>query len=170
MVVDHAGRLGRRGDDRRADEFEAVGEEILREGVALGVCVGMSAEVAMIDDGVVVGDEAPEVAVEGAELFLHGEEGARVADWRRRFQAVADDAGVGEEGGDFLRVVAGDSRRRNYRRRGGALIGEDGGPAEAGLGSFRMRSSKRSRSSWWGTPTRCRGRRCRAVWWARGSG
>src|SRR5688500_19464202 len=39
-------------------------------------------------------DELPEVAVEGAEFFLHGEEGSGVLDGGSDFQAVADDAVV----------------------------------------------------------------------------
>ena len=42
-------------------------------------------------------DEAPDVGVEGAELLLHGEEGAGVAHGRLHLGPVADDAGVAQQ-------------------------------------------------------------------------
>src|SRR5260370_11454103 len=56
-------------------------------------------------------DEAPNVGVEGAELFLHFEESAGVADGGVDFQAVADDSGVAEQFANFLFVVARDFLR-----------------------------------------------------------
>ena len=139
VVVDHTGGLHERVDDGGADEFEAAGEEVFREGVALGCARGdVLHGAAAVDDRATIQDEAPKVAVEGAELFLHGEEGFRVADGRSDFQAVADDTGVGEERSDFFGVVAGDFGGVEVVE-GAAVVfafGEDGGPAEAGLGTF----------------------------------
>src|SRR5258706_2251577 len=53
-------------------------------------------------------DETPDVAVEAAEFLLDFEEFAGVADCGRNFQAIADDAGIGEQLFDFFRAVAGD--------------------------------------------------------------
>ena len=69
---------------------------------------------------------------------MHGEEGFRVTDGRSDFQAVADDTSVGQENGDVRGVVAGDFGGVEMIERAAVVFafGEDGGPAEAGLGTF----------------------------------
>lgn len=82
------------------------------------------------------GDEAPKVAIEGAEFLLPAEERLRVADGGGDFQAVADDAGVGEEGGDFAGIEAIERAPVVF------AFGEKSGPARAGLGTFENEQSK----------------------------
>ena len=97
VVVDHADRLHERVADRRADEPEAALRQVLAHRVRLRrprrtcrSCASGSTRLAA--------DEAPEVRVEAAEL-LAAPRGTRFAlrDRARDLEAVADDAGVGEE-------------------------------------------------------------------------
>src|ERR1019366_9834404 len=53
-------------------------------------------------------DKLPKVAVETPKLALHGEKRLRILDSRGDFEAVADDAGVGEQRGGLALAVAGD--------------------------------------------------------------
>src|SRR6185503_1443609 len=90
VVVDEARRLHVRVDDRRADELEAAALEILRERVGLLARRGHVALLAPAIHDRLVADEAPNVTVEGAELFLNLEEAARIRDGCFDFLAVAD--------------------------------------------------------------------------------
>src|ERR1051325_4729476 len=92
VVVDHSRRLHVRVTDRRADEGEAALLQILAERVGLGGAGGDFADALETIALWFAVDEAPDIAVEAAELLLHLQEGARVADRRFDLHAVADDA------------------------------------------------------------------------------
>ena len=84
------------------------------------------------------GDELPDVAVEGAEFFLDGEEGLGVGNGGGDFEAVADDAGIAKEFAGLAAAVAGDFAGVEMVE-GGAIVFalvEDGFPAQAGLGAL----------------------------------
>src|SRR5882762_3487074 len=53
-------------------------------------------------------DEAPQVNVEAAELFSHGEKHLRILDGGRDLQTVAHDPGVAEQALHIARAVARD--------------------------------------------------------------
>ncbi len=100
-------------------------------------------------------DEAPDVGVEGAELLLHGEEGACVAHRRLHLGPVADDASVREQLLHPRRREAGhlgdvEPRRRpcGTRRRRFRIV-DQLNPACA---PSSTRNSKWVGSSWTGTP------------------
>src|SRR6185503_6727995 len=77
VIVDHAGSLHERVADRGPDELEPALLQVAAHRLVVG--------------------KLPDVAIEGAEFLLHRQERSRVRDRRVDFQAVAHDAGVGEQ-------------------------------------------------------------------------
>src|SRR5947209_18477111 len=97
MVVDHPDGLHESVADGGTGELEAPALQVAAQGVGFG-CAGR--EFPERAPGVGPGEAAnvlPDVGVEAAELFLDGEECAGVGDGGGDLEAVADDAGVGEE-------------------------------------------------------------------------
>ena len=83
-------------------------------------------------------DKLPDEFVEGAKFLLHLEEGFRVGDGGLDFEAVADNAGIAEEGSRLLGVIA-----RHFRGIEAAkelaiafALLENGVPTEASLRAF----------------------------------
>src|SRR6185503_9643838 len=93
MVVDHAGRLHEGVADGRADEAEAALLQVLAHRVRFGGARRDVVALAPVLDRLAA-DELPDVAVERAELLLHGEKRLRVAHGAFDLQAVAHDAFV----------------------------------------------------------------------------
>ncbi len=94
VIIDEARGLHVRVDDRRADELEPSALEIQRKRVGF---LARRRHVALLTPAIhdrLAADEIPDVAVEGAELLLNGEEAARVSDCRLDLLAIADDACV----------------------------------------------------------------------------
>jgi len=138
VVVHHAGRLHEGVADRRADEFEAALEQVLAHRVALRRArrdFGHSA--APIHDRAAA-DKGPEVAIERAELLLHGEKGLRVRDCGGDLQAVAHDTRVGEEARDLAGVVTRDLPGVEIIEGAAVVFAlvQDCGPTEPGLGAL----------------------------------
>ena len=83
-------------------------------------------------------DEPPDVGVEGAELVLHGDEGAGVAHGGLNLGPIADDAGVEE---DLLDPLGGEPGHLLHIELGEEAtvarpLLEDGQPAQPGLRPF----------------------------------
>src|SRR5512136_544184 len=69
VVVDHAGRLHVRVDDRRADELESPRLKVLADGVRQGRLGRHLGERPQACEHRLAPDEPPDVAVEGSELL-----------------------------------------------------------------------------------------------------
>jgi len=135
VVVDHACRLHEGVANGGADEFEAAFFEVRAHGVGFfGADRELRLGCPLVDDGCVVG-ELPDVAVEGGEFFLDGEEGLGVGDGGADFTSVADDAFVLEERLDFFLVVLGDDARLEVIEGCAEVVPffKDGEPTEARL-------------------------------------
>ena len=94
MVVDHAGRLHVRVDDRGADEAEAALLEILAERVGLRRSRRHLLVLGPAILNRLAADEGPQVLREAAVLGLKIQVRARVGDRRLDLQPVADDARI----------------------------------------------------------------------------
>ena len=113
VVVDLAGGLHVGVDDDGAHELESSGAEVLGQGHGLG---GLGGHLLVVSAQGLVARELPDVAVEGAELFLDLQEALGVVDDGLDLASVSDDARVGHqaldvgfgEGGDFVGVEAGE--------------------------------------------------------------
>ena len=90
VIVDHPGRLHMRVANRRADEFEATLFQVLAHcvGFSSGRRVVFQSSQAMLDRFAF--DEAPDVSIETAELFLNLEELAGIVNRRDNLCTVAD--------------------------------------------------------------------------------
>src|SRR5258706_4585912 len=134
MVVHHPGRLHEGVHDSRADELEAARLEVLgervRDRVAREAVAPRTARPAL--------DEAPQVAREAAELALHLDEAARVADRRVDLRTVAHYTGVGEQALPVRRAVAGDALGVELVESPAVVLAlrQDRVPGEAGLRAF----------------------------------
>jgi hypothetical protein len=138
VVIDQAACLHVRIHDRASDKPESTPLEIRAEGVRIRCRHGdLPQRPTPVENGSPA-DESPAVVIEAAELFLHHEKGARVADCRLDFQAVADDAIELQQSVDLVPAVTRHSARIKTRE-GGSIARpplEDGGPAQAGLGAL----------------------------------
>src|SRR6185503_90419 len=135
VVVDESRRLHVRVNDRRADELEAAAFEILRERV--GLLAGRR-HVALLAPAIhdrLVADEAPNVTVERAELFLDLEEAARIRDGCSDLLAVADDTCILHQLFDRARREPRDLHRIELRERAPVAftLAQDRPPAQARL-------------------------------------
>src|SRR5262249_18339104 len=99
MIVHHAHGLHVCVADGRADELEATAAQVLAPGIGLAGGRGDLLHVtkAVLDRR--TADKVPHVGGKRTELFLHGEEAARVLDRARDLGAVPDDANIREEPG-----------------------------------------------------------------------
>lgn len=140
MVVDHAAGLHEGVADGAADELEAEFGEELAHAVGEWGARWDGADVGdVVLDGCVI-DDGPEGVGEGGATIEKGEVRACVGDGGVDLQAIADDAGIGEELFDFGRGVAGHADWIEVVE--GLAIGlallEDGVPGETGLGAFEV--------------------------------
>src|SRR3989441_12749136 len=111
MVVPHPDRLHVRVADRRTDKLEASTLQGLAHLVRfLGSCGYLfpGSPTASFRSTV---RELPDVRVEAPELLLHDQEGFGIPDGGRDLRSVPDDARVGQEHSNLLRIVLGDSHR-----------------------------------------------------------
>src|SRR3989441_9190389 len=100
VIVNHADRLHVRIADGRADELEAALEQILAQRIGLR---RLHRDLVAAINPRPAADEAPDVGVEAAELFLHGEERLCVGDAALELEAIAYDAFISHQGRYFLR-------------------------------------------------------------------
>jgi hypothetical protein len=110
VVVHQAHGLHERVADGGAHEAEAAPRQVLRDRVGLGRTCGHVGQRAPTALDRPAADEAPQIGVEAPVLALHLEERPRVPDARLHLEAVAHDAGVGEEPRALPRVEARDLR------------------------------------------------------------
>lgn len=111
VVVDHAGGLHEGVADGRADELEAGPAQRLAHRIRLrrfGRHFGQRR--ALVLDRRAI-DKAPEEFAERLPVGGQRQVGTGVLDGGGDLGAVADDAGIGEQRGDFLVAIAGDQRR-----------------------------------------------------------
>ena len=138
VIVDHADRLHEgvangRSHEREAESFQVPAHRVrfraarrhLRQR-GPGVLPGLTIHV------------TPQEGVESAVLFLNGQVALGVADGRLNLEAVAHDAGIGEQASDLRGIIAGDPFRvEMVEHRAVALpLAQDGEPVEAGLRAF----------------------------------
>jgi TolB-like protein len=139
VVVHHPHRLHVGVADGAADEAETAPLQIPAQGVRY-----RRADRYLLHAAPTVLDrpafhEAPLIGIESAELFLHFQKCTCIGYGRCHLQAIADDAGVGQEfrhrsfveTGHFFGVEA---------AKGGAIghpFAQDGDPGEPGLGTFQ---------------------------------
>ena len=138
MVIDQPDRLHEGVTDRWPNELEAAAPQILAHGVGFGRSRG---NLLQGFPGIPAGLSAykvPDIGVETAEFLLRDEEGLRVLDGGGDLEPVANDAGVGEQLPDFVRVVTRDLPGIELVKGTAVIVTlvEDGGPAQAGLGAF----------------------------------
>src|SRR5256886_5216141 len=134
VIVHDPDRLQERIHDGRAHEAKAAFHQVPGKLVAERRARGHRAAARAVDDRL-TGDVRPQVAVKGAELALHREEGPRVAHGGLDLQAVAHDAGIAPQGGAAACVEARHLVRLEARERAavaGALA-QDGRPGQSGL-------------------------------------
>src|SRR5690606_22035527 len=130
VVVHHAARLHERVADGRAHEAETAPREVLAERVRDGRARRhLLLRAPAIHPRPPV-DEAPEIRVEAAERLLHREKRARVRHRRLDLEAVAHDAGIGEQARHPPAIVARDARGIEIVERGavGLALAQDGDP------------------------------------------
>src|SRR5439155_27262189 len=111
MVVHHPDRLHVRVTDRRTDKPKASTLQGLAHPVRfLGSCGDLlqGSPTASFRSTL---RETPDVRVEAPELLLNDQEGFGILDGRCDLRSVANDAGVGEECSDLLRIVLRNSLR-----------------------------------------------------------
>lgn len=144
MVDDHAGGLHMGVDNRRPDELEAAPLEIFTQGVRLAaggriIFQGFKA----IDDRLAA-NEAPDVRVTTAELFLNLQELARIVHRGVDFQAIANDAGIIQQRFDLFLAVTRDSCRIETGKRFAVSfpLAQHGVPAQSRLGGFQSEKLK----------------------------
>src|SRR5882672_1374778 len=138
MIVDHADGLHHGVTDSRADEIETALAKVLAHGVGFGgTSRDLSEGFPAVPNGLAV-DEAPEISVEAAELFLDGEEGFGVLDRGLDLQTVSNNAGVSEERFGLAGVVSGDLARIKSVECTAIVVPfvQNGGPTQAGLGAL----------------------------------
>ncbi len=138
MVVDHPSRLHERITNRRADELEAGASQGFAQRIRLR---SLGGDFGQRCPGVLdrcPTDEGPQEIAERLPPGGQRQIGLGILDGGGDLGAVADDAGVGQQGGDFRVVVAGDLVRVEaveYLPVVRPLL-EHGGPRQAGLGAF----------------------------------
>src|SRR5438093_6263271 len=105
MVVHHPDRLHVRVADRRTDELESPTFQRPAHSVRfLGSCGDLLQGWSTANFRSTL-RETPDVRVEAPELLLHDQEGFGILDGGCDLRSVADDAGVGQERSDLLRIV-----------------------------------------------------------------
>src|SRR5436309_5358012 len=97
MIVDQAGGLHERVTDRRADEPKLSFLELVRQRIRFARARRHAAKRAPAVDLRRAADEAPDEAIEAANLALQLEKRARIAHRARDLEPVAHNAGVGEQ-------------------------------------------------------------------------
>src|SRR5207302_399316 len=137
VVVHDSDRLEKCVHDGRAHEAKAAFPQIAGHEVAQASARRDRARARAVDDGY-ARDERPEVAVEGAELALHGEEGAGVADRRVDLQPVTHDGRVLEQRPAAARIEARHPPRVEAGERTAVAraLAEDRRPREPRLGAL----------------------------------
>src|SRR5262245_43500971 len=121
--------------DGAADEPEAALLQRLAHGVGFGTRGRYLTDRLRAVDDRLAADEGPQVLRKAAELFLHGEHTARVADGGLDLEAVADDPRELHQPLDGSLVEARDALRVELRKRlavAGALV-QDRGPGQTRL-------------------------------------
>ena len=138
MIVDHAGRLHERVADRGADELEPPTFQILAHRIRLRrpgrhILRRLASVVPRLP-----AREAPQMRIEAAELRDDIGERLRILDRRIDLEPIADDAGIREQAGPFLRSILRDFRRVEVVQRLPVVVSflEDGLPAQTRLGAF----------------------------------
>src|SRR3989344_2658154 len=138
MVVDHAHGLHVGIDDGRAHEAETTQFQIFRQRVGFAGVRGKAFQRAPMVHARSPADEAPHVAVERTEFFLHRQERPRIRDGGRYFQAIAHNAGVPEQAPDVARAEARHARGVEVRERLAVVLAlaQNRDPTQARLGAF----------------------------------
>src|SRR5579863_7527864 len=105
MIVHHTDGLQEGIHDGAAHKAEASLYEVARDRIAERGARRRAAA-PRPGDLRLSADEGPQVALEGAELALHREEGAGVGDGRLDLETVANDAGIAHQGGATAGIEA----------------------------------------------------------------
>ena len=108
VIVHHADGLHEGVADRGADELEAAAEEIFAHSVGLRGVGGNLLRLRQAFRRGWPSTNCQMILIERAEFRANPKNG--LSHWHRRsdFKPVANDAGIREEPGDFLRAIAGD--------------------------------------------------------------
>src|SRR5437867_7725480 len=101
VVVDHPDGLHKGITDGAADEAEAAALEVFTHGVGFWRACGNVVQRPPCALQRLAADEAPNVLVECAEFALNSQKRLCAGDGRINFEAIADDARVGEQGISF---------------------------------------------------------------------
>jgi hypothetical protein len=144
MIVDHTGSLHVGVDYGRADEFESFLFQVLSDGVGeIGSGGNFVEGVEVIVDCAAIG-KAPDVVVEGAELFPDCDKRPGIGDGSGDFQAVADNAGVFQKRGDFTVIIAGNGSKIKMIECVSEVLSfpQDGQPAQTCLKGFQNQEFK----------------------------
>ena len=139
VVVDHAGGLHVGVADGRADETQAALAEVFAERAGL-LC--LRGDLLVVAPGVLLGfaaDKPPDVGIECAKFLLQLQKCLCIPNRGFDFQAVADDAGIGEQLANLPLVVAGHLLGiETVEDFAVALaLAQDGVPAQPGLGPLQ---------------------------------
>ena len=138
VVIDHARGLHEGIANGRAHEFEAPADQVFAHGIGFGCPRGwMCAILATLR--IAIRGELPDVSVEAAEFLLHSEKGLGIDDGGPDLQAIAHDAGIGQQSSYSRRPVASDASSIEAIE-GAAIIFaliENGGPAKSRLRAFQ---------------------------------
>ena len=138
VVVHHADGLHQGVTNLCADEIEAAFAQVFAHDVGFIAPAGNILESfpAVLDR--LPANESPEVTVKAAEFFLHGEKCFCVLDRGGDLQAVADDAGVGEQLLNFPQIVSGDFAHVEVVEGFAVVVAffQNGRPTQSGLRAF----------------------------------
>jgi len=138
VIVHYTDRLHKRITNGRAHEAEPALLQILAHGVRFR---GSRRNVARTFQPRLLGfpaDELPDVFIEAAEFFPHGQKAFSVVDRRRYLPSVAHDPSVSKERSNFLRVIACDFRGVKIIERFSVILAlvQNCGPAQSRLRAF----------------------------------
>ena len=138
VIVHHPGRLHHRVADCRSDELESAPDQLLAHRVRLDRARRHLLQRAPLVDPRPSADESPDVIVEAAELFLHGDERLRVADRGIDLQPIANDPRVREQSRHVAIAELRDARGIEFLEGDpiGVALAQDRVPAQSGLCAF----------------------------------
>ena len=147
VVVHHPRRLHVGVDNGGADKAESPPFQVAGERLGFGRGVGNIGLFAKMVLARTAAHEAPRIRVKRAELLRSLQKGAGVGNRRLHFQAVADDARIFQQRGDFRRSEARHLFGVEFRECAAVVFAlvQDGRPTQSGLRALQNQEFKMPR-------------------------
>ena len=143
MIVHHTNRLHKGIADRRTHKTEAPLAQLFAHAVRIS---GLGGHISQFLGRLtcLLWCKLRDISIKAAELFLHSEKGPGVRNHRNNLQAVAHDAGIGQQLIDFLLVVFCDDLRPKAIKGVAVVLAlpEDRLPAQPRLRAFETEEFK----------------------------